>query len=384
MKRRDSRHLAANLLACASIVAALIYLPWPNSTCAAERTSTPRKKIYDISADGAKQIQEALAAAASDDKHVLLQFGGDWCIPCVKLHSLFETNKAISQTLKSNYVVVYIDSNDKNKHLATTYRAKEMGLPFIVVLSADGTRLTTKNTAELEEGDRHNPEKVLAFLNEWTPQGYAAFRAKPIADLVQQYLQKPQHADRSIEFEQIHARAGEAVFELIEVIRGTNNEHRIQAYRVLGELGPRARSAVSFLAGQFTTNNDLVQFTAVTLPKLGPEAKGVIPSLASILQATDLTAVLQERAERSDPRSWLLFNAAHCLAKLDPEHPQLIPAMLLWLKSPNTFCRRGAPRVLAEIGPAAKDAIPALRQAAADSDETVRQAARQAIEKIEM
>ncbi|HXT58268.1 MAG TPA: hypothetical protein VN699_06515 [Pirellulales bacterium] len=43
------------------------------------------------------------------------------------------------------------------------------GLPLLVVLDADGEQLTTKDTEELEEGDHHDPAKVLAFLIEWMP-----------------------------------------------------------------------------------------------------------------------------------------------------------------------------------------------------------------------
>jgi hypothetical protein len=41
------------------------------------------------------------------------------------------------------------------------------GLPVLVVLDTDGRQLTTKDTGELEEGDHHSPQKVLAFLKAW-------------------------------------------------------------------------------------------------------------------------------------------------------------------------------------------------------------------------
>ena len=36
--------------------------------------------------------------------------------------------------------------------------------------SPKGLGQITKNTAELEEGNHHNPAKVLAFLKEWAPK----------------------------------------------------------------------------------------------------------------------------------------------------------------------------------------------------------------------
>jgi len=37
----------------------------------------------------------------------------------------------------------------------------------IVVLDAEGKALVTQDSGKLEEGDHHNPKKVLAFSNEW-------------------------------------------------------------------------------------------------------------------------------------------------------------------------------------------------------------------------
>jgi len=53
---------------------------------------------------------------------------------------------------------------------AAKYGADKHGLPCIVVLDSTGKHLTTKDTGELEEGDHHSPEKVMAFLNQWSPK----------------------------------------------------------------------------------------------------------------------------------------------------------------------------------------------------------------------
>ncbi len=51
----------------------------------------------------------------------------------------------------------------------TKYAADRLGLPSLVMLDSEGKHVTTKNTAELEEGDHHSSEKVLAFLKQWAP-----------------------------------------------------------------------------------------------------------------------------------------------------------------------------------------------------------------------
>jgi thiol:disulfide interchange protein len=130
-----------------------------------------KPKIYDDSADGSKQIAEALALAGKDGKRVLLQFGANWCPWCHKLHSLFETDKDIAARLKSDYVVVLIDVNKgRNSTVDLKYgHPIRFGIPVLVVLDADGKQLTTKDSSELEEGDHHSPEKMMAFLKKWSP-----------------------------------------------------------------------------------------------------------------------------------------------------------------------------------------------------------------------
>jgi thiol-disulfide isomerase/thioredoxin len=367
-----------NLLVIAWLLACLGSPLW---SPAADNSNS--SKIYDGSAIGSNQIAAALAIADREDKNVLLQFGGDWCAPCIKLHNLLESDQTINRVLKSNYEIAHIEFNKGSEHLARQYHAAELGLPFVIFLDGRGKRLRTENSEELLERDQYSPAKILSFLNEWTPK---AVKAKPIAQWVRELVQKPQNADASVEFEQIYDKAVEAVPALIEVIRAQSDSARddqaIQAYRTLGALGELAESAVPFLAQQFTRSNHLVQFAADTLPKLGPHARMVVPGLINILNDPALNQVSQEPTQRADPRSWLLFNTALCIAQLEPSCPRLVPAMLVWLKAPNLFCKRVAPQVLGQIGTAAKSAIPALVQSFADPDETVRERATNAIIKI--
>jgi thiol:disulfide interchange protein len=136
----------------------------------AEESKSDKPKLYDEAADGNKQIEEAQGTAKKDGKRILLQFGANWCGWCHLLHRLFESDKDISQKLKSDYVVVLVDVNKgHNKAINEKYgNPTRFGLPVIVVLDADGKQLTTKNTSELEEGDHHSPAKVMAFLKEWS------------------------------------------------------------------------------------------------------------------------------------------------------------------------------------------------------------------------
>jgi thiol-disulfide isomerase/thioredoxin len=130
-----------------------------------------RAKIYDETSDGSKQIADALVTARKKHKHVLIQFGANWCSWCHKLHRLFETDKNVAGELKRDYVVVLIDvNNGHNQAVDKKYgNSTRFGLPALVVLDTDGKSLITQDTGALVEGDHYSPEKVMAFLKKWSP-----------------------------------------------------------------------------------------------------------------------------------------------------------------------------------------------------------------------
>ena len=133
-------------------------------------------EIYDTEADGKEQIDEALKLAKAKKKRVLLKFGANWCGWCHKLSKCFKTEPEIANVLKENYVLVLIDvdaTEDEKQHNADVIERygnpTRHGLPVLVVLDSDGKQLTTQDTGLLEEGDHHDPAKVLAFLEKWKP-----------------------------------------------------------------------------------------------------------------------------------------------------------------------------------------------------------------------
>ncbi|MBI2926088.1 MAG: hypothetical protein HYY24_10325 [Verrucomicrobia bacterium] len=85
------------------------------------------------------------------------------------MSGLLNTNAPIARIVKENYVVVLIDvDSGHNEDVVKRYgNPTRFGLPVLVVLDADGKQLTTQDTGKLEEGDHHDPAKVMAFLEKW-------------------------------------------------------------------------------------------------------------------------------------------------------------------------------------------------------------------------
>ena len=133
--------------------------------------------IYDTKADGTAQIAAALAKATAEKKHVILMFGANWCIWCHRLHATFAADATVAKALRQDFEVVLIDVNtDKGQKRNAAVNERygnpiAHGLPVLVVLDSRGRPLTTKDTGELESGERHDPAKILAFLAAWKPKG---------------------------------------------------------------------------------------------------------------------------------------------------------------------------------------------------------------------
>lgn len=157
-------------------IAALVLITVSGSCPSPMKAAEPpaqavRRAVFDVTADAGRQLAEALTQAQVEQKHVLLMFGANWCPWCRRLHELFETGPQISAQLKRNYILVLVDvDKGRNSALVDKYdKPTQYGLPVIVVLDAEGRKLTTQDTSKLEAGEHYDPDKVRAFLRQASP-----------------------------------------------------------------------------------------------------------------------------------------------------------------------------------------------------------------------
>jgi HEAT repeat protein len=155
---------------------------------------------------------------------------------------------------------------------------------------------------------------------------------------------------------------------------------RDEAIVALGQIGPAARSALPVLRASLTGRAGRVEWTA----------SGRLVSVARGLwridtgrrdRAREVIALLQGPLLADAPGAPDRL-ALDVLAELGPEAALAVPALCGKLNSPFPQVRRRASEVLAGIGPAAGAAAPSLEYAARDPDEGVRQQAQYALTKI--
>jgi thioredoxin-related protein len=133
-------------------------------------SSGTRPDKFDPKRDAVKDIREAVAEAKRTGKRVMLDVGGEWCIWCHRLDSLFQQNKDLDEFLHENFVVVKVNYSPENKNekLLSRY-PKVAGYPHLFVLDSEGKLLHSQDTGELESGKHHDRAKVFSFLKQWAP-----------------------------------------------------------------------------------------------------------------------------------------------------------------------------------------------------------------------
>lgn len=134
--------------------------------------NTPSKPFYNPKADAHADIKNAMIQAQKEHKNIMLQIGGNWCIWCTRFHNLIETNDSLHQLMNNNYVYLPVnyDQNNKNSPLwAELGYPQRFGFPVFVILNDEGKIIHTQNSAYLEDGKGHSPEKVAQFLKNWSP-----------------------------------------------------------------------------------------------------------------------------------------------------------------------------------------------------------------------
>jgi thiol:disulfide interchange protein len=123
---------------------------------------------FDPARNADLDIREAILEARKTDRRILLDVGGDWCVWCRRLDTLFATNDALRTFRDMHFVTVKVNWSKENKNTDVLSRYPPIpGYPHLFVLDKNGGLLHSQDTGLLESGKSHDPMKVRAFLRDW-------------------------------------------------------------------------------------------------------------------------------------------------------------------------------------------------------------------------
>ena len=135
---------------------------------------TEAKKLYNPTADAAKDIAAAVKKAAAENKFVLIQAGGNWCGWCIEFARFSKADKKIDSIINDSFVWYHLNWSKENKNDALFAQygyPQRFGFPVFIILNGKGERIHTQSSEYLEDGKKsYDQQKVVGFLSNWTPK----------------------------------------------------------------------------------------------------------------------------------------------------------------------------------------------------------------------
>lgn len=146
----------------------------------AVNAQTTLKKVYNEDINPIEQIDQAIVKAKAEDKHVVCQVGGNWCIWCLRFADFITKDTSISQFIDENFVYIHVNYNPKKSEgeakaqqaaalMKRLNNCGRFGFPVFVVLDHEGNVIHIQDSSFLEEGEGYDKEKVMRFFKNWTP-----------------------------------------------------------------------------------------------------------------------------------------------------------------------------------------------------------------------
>ncbi|MGE0046140.1 MAG: thioredoxin family protein [Hyphomonadaceae bacterium] len=123
---------------------------------------------YDPRRDPAADRASAAERARSENKRVLLEIGGDWCVWCTILDNFLVRHDDVRAAFRSAFVVVKVNVGPSNANEAFMSAYPPVrGYPAFIILDENEQYLASQRTGPLERGRSYNRDRMLAFAQQW-------------------------------------------------------------------------------------------------------------------------------------------------------------------------------------------------------------------------
>jgi HEAT repeat protein len=210
-----------------------------------------------------------------------------------------------------------------------------------------------------------------------------------------------------------HFHDGHSLGYWTDALDSTDTRTRLQAIFALGAMGPGAGEAVPQLSAVLLDDpdGDCRSAAALALSKMVPASRTAVPALARALEDAEplvrmnaatalfglraearpavpaLMKAVKDEANRQEVRPFpvtIQETAALALGRASAGSDEAVPTLVEALEAAETEgMRRSAARALGEVGLPARPAVSRLRELLNDRDGSVREAAAEALRKIE-
>lgn len=145
-----------------------------NATVTADNEKDKLEKPYHPEENAEEKIQLLIAQAKKENKHILIQAGGNWCIWCLRFNQFRQEQPVLKQLIADNYLYYHLNYSPENKNEALFAKYGDpgkLGYPVFIILDKTGKQIHTQESGSLEDGAKsYDLQKVQAFLEAWKPK----------------------------------------------------------------------------------------------------------------------------------------------------------------------------------------------------------------------
>ena len=136
-------------------------------------------KPFDSHRDAEQDFLLAQRQATTEHKNIILDFGANWCAPCVALDNFLHEDPRLTRRLERGYVVVHIDTgiwlDSKSTKAVRNRYPKFKAIPHILFVAPDGTLLHDASKDPIAANPKKNIydyEALAALLDKWAPSSH--------------------------------------------------------------------------------------------------------------------------------------------------------------------------------------------------------------------
>lgn len=117
------------------------------------------------------EIQKLVKLAQKENKNIILQAGGNWCIWCLRFDNFVKTTPELKKIVDESFLYYHLNFSPKNKNEKVFAKygnpGEKFGYPVFIILDKNGKQIHTQSSEVFEEGKGYSLEKVKTFFEEW-------------------------------------------------------------------------------------------------------------------------------------------------------------------------------------------------------------------------
>lgn len=134
----------------------------------AVKVQAPLPLPYDEAGDAHAAVAAAIAKAKTSGKHLLIDFGGNWCPDCRVFSGVLELPD-VSPAIKRDFEFVSVDVGRFNKNLdiAATYGVTIKAAPTVIILDPSGKFVNAGNPTALSNARAMTPQAIVDTVYGW-------------------------------------------------------------------------------------------------------------------------------------------------------------------------------------------------------------------------